>query len=294
MNNLLFGSDPETFASYSEGGKDYVVPPAYFRMFLGLPFTPDEEGRHPKFIVQDGITIHEDGAAFEFTLPPAQSISELLKGIHKGYDLLQEKILSHYDYTLKISPSINYEVKRWQEYYHNTDFLQTIMFGCDPHNLAWNVEQEDVPIDASQHKYRYGGGHIHVSGMEIFKENPILCARVFDMTVGLAATAFSPVPELEKIRTFRYGKPGVWRPQQYPNGSFGMEYRSVSNSWTDPNNKNLAEEIERWMMIAINKFLSDPDRSEELVLDWRELMTKAITTSNQTLAKRLLHIVEGA
>ncbi len=114
------------------------------------------------------------------------------------------------------------------------------------------------------------------------------------MTVGLAATAFSPVPELEKTRTFRYGKPGVWRPQAYPDGSFGLEYRSVSNSWTNPKNRDLAEQIEKWLNIAIEKFLPDPDKSESLLMNIRSNMMKAISTSNQTLAQRLLTVVEGA
>ncbi len=291
---MKFGSDPETFASYSKDGKDYVVPPAYMRLFMGLPFEPDlEEGKHPKFLKEDGITIHEDGAAFEFTVPPADSLSALLKTVHKGYSLLQERILGNYGYELKILPTINYEVSKWKQFYEEPEFLNSILFGCDPHHLAWEADFEDAPVDASKHKYRYGGGHIHVSGEEIFKENPVLCARTFDMTVGLAATAFSPVPELEKIRTFRYGKPGVWRPQAYPDGSFGMEYRSVSNSWTNPLNSNLAEEIEKWIHIAVNKFLPNPDRTTELLMEMREPVMRAISTSNQALAKHLLSIVEA-
>lgn len=292
---LKFGSDPETFASYTEGNKSYVVPPAYLRRFAGLEYTPDPEGRHPKFMIEDGITVHEDGAAFEFTVPPANSLGEVLKTIHKGYQMLQDRILSNYNFSLKIIPTINYEVNRWREFYNDEEFLQSILFGCDPHKLAWDVEKEDAPVDASRHKYRYGGGHIHISGEDVFKENSVLCARTLDMTVGLAALAFSPVPELEKIRTFRYGLPGVWRPQAYPDGSFGMEYRSVSNAWTNPENSQLAQQVEKWLMFALDKFLlNDLEKAEDLLIDLRSPLIKAISTSNQKLAKQLLNVVEGA
>lgn len=287
--SIKFGADPEVFVTDEEGS---VIPPAYFREYLGMPFEPDR--KHPRFLVEDGITIHEDGAAFEFTLPPSESISELLKNIHRGYGLLQDKVLkNHLEYGMKIVPTINYDVERWLTYRENEDFFYSFQFGCDPHYLAWEPEKEDEPVDAATHPYRYGGGHMHFSGLKVFKENPIMAVRAFDLTVGLAATAFSPVPELESIRTFRYGKAGVWRPQKYPDGSFGLEYRSISNSWTNPKNSVMSSAIEKWAMIAVEVLLPNLKKAEELIEKYRKPMLHAITIFDQGLAKEILVDLEG-
>ncbi len=290
--DIKFGADPEVFVTEEKDGKDFVIPPAYFRECLGLDHKPDP--RHPSFLEVDGIKIHEDGAAFEFTLPPAESISELLKSIHHGYELLQNVVLKDFgNYKLQVIPTVDYDVERWLNMKDNEYLFMSFMFGCDPHMLAWEPEKEDEPVDAARHPYRYGGGHMHFSGLPIFKENPIMAVRAFDLTVGLAATAFSPVPKLEEIRTFRYGKAGVWRPQRYPDGSSGLEYRSVSNSWTSPKNTELATNIEKWANIAIEHLLPNLEKAEALIMKYRQEMLTAISTSNQELALGVLNSLEG-
>jgi hypothetical protein len=287
-----FGADPEVFVTYKKDGKDFVLPPAYFREFLGIDYKPDP--RHPKFLEQDGITIHEDGVAFEFTLPPAGSIPELLSSIHYGYDLLKNKVLVNFpEYEIKIVPTVNFEVERWLPYQNNESFYMTLLFGCDPHLLAWEPEKEDEPVDATTHPYRYGGGHEHFSGSEVFRNAPVMAIRILDLTVGLASVAFSPVPELEQIRTFRYGKAGVFRPQVYPNGETGIEYRSISNSWTNPENTSLAKQVEKWTNIAMEVLIPNLGKAEELVMKYREELLTAISTSNQALALEVLNSVEG-
>ncbi len=289
---MLFGADPEVFSSYNKDGKDYVLPPAYFRSFLGLGHEPDI--KHPKFLVKDGIVIHEDGAAFEFSLPPSKNLKDLFDNIHHGYNLLQSEVLKDFpEYPIVVVPTINYEVDRWNQYRKDQDFFMSLMFGCDPHMNAWNME-EDRPVDARKHPYRYGGGHIHLSGIPQLEENPILCIRTLDATVGLAATAYSPVPELEKLRTFRYGLAGVWRPQQYPNGDVGLEYRSVSNSWTNPKFTELASMIQKWITIATEVLIPDGKKAEKILDDISDNLLFAIKSADQNLSLKMLEFVEAS
>jgi hypothetical protein len=64
MNKLVFGTDPEFFATYKKDDKDYVLPPAFLRVYRELEFTPNDN--HPIFIddKDSGVKVIEDGVAF--------------------------------------------------------------------------------------------------------------------------------------------------------------------------------------------------------------------------------------
>lgn len=294
-SDVLFGADPEVFASYFIGEKMYVMPPAYFRKYTDTAWK--KNGRHPLFIATKDHIVHEDGVAFEVGLKPKNSFRELLSNIHAIYQEIEEKILplcSEVNRKLAVIPTINYEVDRWLKI-SETDpsFAECLIFGCDPDYDAFELEVEPVE-DVAHHPFRYGGGHFHFSGLPLFRENPNLSARLCAMTLGLCATAFSPVPELEKLRTFRYGRPGKFRPQHYPDGSFGVEYRTPSNSWTNPSHKDLANMMEKWVEIAVRNVLPGSEKFESMFEKNRMEIAKAIKEADQPLASSLLDMVEEA
>ena len=95
--------------------------------------------------------------------------------------------------------------------------------------------------------------------------------------------------DLEKRRVFLYGKPAKFRPQSYPDGSMGIEYRTVSTRWTA--NFGLAERVFYWAEIGINYLLRGGLLSglEKVEIDAR----KAITNCDQETAISILSLIES-
>lgn len=302
-STLVFGSDPEFFAGYVQENNLFVKPAAYFRSFLGIKVkNPDD--KHPIFIDQmesDGVIVMEDGVAFEETVRPDTDWTKLFERIQFGKKLLSEKILSLFpDECLpetQTVPTINYDVTKWQQYKKMPEFMMSMIFGCDRDYDAFAPKVKQPVINALKHNKRYGGGHIHVSGSAKIKEEPILAIQSLCLTSGLAAVAFSDVPELDKERTFLYGRPGKFRPQQYkglfnnmPFTDFGVEYRTPSNRWT--NSFEHAKEIFKWVEIGIHNLLED-GLALELIEKIGEETQDAIISCNQPVAKELLAYVES-
>lgn len=294
---MLFGTDPEFFSGYlKEDGKLYVLPPVFFRKNLGVSFI--ENGRHPIFLHGDnGLIIHEDGAAFEMSLSPSTDWRQLWNEVNAGKKLLEERILNKFsDYcepTVFTVPTIGYEVERWID--EDDDFKYCVQFGCDPDRDAFDTERECKVLDASTHDKRYGGGHIHISGEQVIQENPISAIHSLALTAGLAAVAFSDTPELDRDRTFLYGKPGKFRIQNYrkefngiPYSNMGVEYRTPSNRWTA--NMNLAEKVFYWAEVGINVLLKK-DLLSEVLGTLRTPATNAILECNQSLAAEILNYI---
>lgn len=297
-SQLIFGTDPEFFSGYTKDNTIYCLPPVYFRQHLGVQAEPN--GRHPIFIkLSNGTIVHEDGAAFELSATPSTNWEDLFERVNEGKKALETQILSKFPevndgktYTL---PTINYEVDRWQG--EDEEFIYCTEFGCDPDEDAFNTEVKSRIIDASQHPFRYGGGHIHISGSKAIKEEPLLAVHSLALTVGLAAVAYSDVPELDKERTYLYGKPGKYRIQRYghnfnkfPYTNVGIEYRTPSNRWTD--NKDMAEQVFSWATIGI-KILLEGGLVNELIDELREPVTKTIISANQADALDILGYIDS-
>lgn len=302
-SQLVFGSDPEFFAGYKNGNNLFVLPAAFFRKFLGIG-VPNPNEKHPTFIDrwnEMGIIVMEDGVAFEETIRPDTDWTKLFERINVGKKLLADEILSKFPNEclpeVQTVPSINYDVERWQQYKNAPEFMMSMIFGCDQDFDADNYTTKQKVINALKHPFRYGGGHIHVSGSEKIKEEPILAIQSLKFTAGLAYAAFSSMPELDRQRTYLYGRPAKFRPQQYkslfndiPNTDFGVEYRTPSNTWTE--SFEHASQIFKWIEIGIHTLLE-----KGLVLDLLNTINKetqeAIINCDQASAKDLLAYVEA-
>ena len=294
---LLFGSDPELFVAKNINEKDYVVPPVFFRKELGESILSYDK-KHPIFAEikvsgNEVIKIIEDGAAFELTVPPRTNILELLDLIHLGYEKVHE-IASKYGYKATVIPTINYNIEEYLNM--GEEFLMCLLFGCDPDLDAFNTEKIQFEESALDHPYRYGGGHIHISGSELIKKYPIPTVRLLAFTVGNFVTANSPHPELDNLRTYRYGQPGKYRIQKYgkvyndiPHTDIGIEYRTPSNSWTTI--KDMAEGIQYWATLAIERILPDKNKAKEIMKELSDTGTRAIVETNKQLADRNLGFI---
>lgn len=298
-NQLVFGSDPEFFAGYEKNGDHFVLPPAWFRVYGKINFMPDI--KHPVFLdamKKHGVLIMEDGSAFEETVLPSTDWRELLERINIGRKLLSEYILSKFPNDclpdVLTVPTINYEVDRWKK--EKVEFQMCQIFGCDQDNDAWNSNKAGRTENALKHPFRYGGGHIHISGSKAIKEEPILAIQCLTISAGLAAVAFSDSPELDKTRTYLYGKPGKYREQEYkslfnnmPDTDFGIEYRTPSNRWT--NSFEHAEKLFKWVEIGIRSLLEDK-LGLELIPKIGKDACNALVNCDQKTAMQLLNYVE--
>jgi hypothetical protein len=297
---LVFGTDPEFFAYYKKEGKNYVLPAVYFRKYLGVPYFPDE--KHPVFLdawKDLGIIVMEDGVAFEQTILPSTNWKEVFERILKGNELLSKHILSkfpeHCEPDVLTVPTINYEVDRWKK--EGKDFKLSVIFGCDADKDADNPDYNSPIINALKHPYRYGGGHIAISGSEKIKEEPIWAIQSLKMTAGLCYIGFSSLPELDKERVSLYGKPAKYRVQNYgklfeniPHTDVGIEYRTPSNLWTS--SYEFAQRIFNWAEIGIKELL-ERNLVYELYKEIGKTSAEAIVNCDQKLALELLDYVES-
>jgi hypothetical protein len=284
---LIFGTDPEFFASRRFNEKDFVVPPVFFRTKLGVT-TKETETRHPVYRQLDnGVKIHEDGVAFEFSVTPANSISKLMQDIRIGLDNLHD-LVNRFGYNVCTKPTINFDTEEFIN--EGDDFQYCLMFGCDPDFDAFEVETQSID-DVSKHPFRYGGGHIHISGSDLMKKYMLPAVKLLASTLGCFVVSQSQYPDLDRLRTFRYGRPGKFRPQQYPNGSFGIEYRTPSNAWCT--NTNIAEGMEYWIEKAILHFLPQPKIAKRIMNDYGKDVIDGILTADQEKCKQILSILDS-
>jgi hypothetical protein len=259
----------------------------------------NSEDRHPVFLSGDGWILHEDGAAFEMSVRPSFNPRNVFDSLAEASQQASDKILSLFpEYCepfLYFIPAVGFEIERWKN--EGPDFIMSTEFGCDRDFDAYNSAEPSQRIDASNHPFRYGGGHLHISGDPTLGENPIKAVYCAAMTAGLAAVLYSDTPELEKLRTGLYGKPGKFRVQEYkPNPKLGsdyrvgLEYRTISNTWVK--DWKVANEIFSMFELGIGT-LFPSDLGDRLISEISVDVGNAIVNCNQVLAKELLNYVKS-
>lgn len=289
FEEITLGADPEYAAASESLG---VIPAAYFRTALKMRHLPHP--KHPLYYAKDGIKIIEDGVAFELTVPPAHNGNwqQLLGSIHKGIDVLK-LIFNQYKETcdgIVIAPAIPYKFGLWNTF--GDEMIFANQAGCDKDEDAFDDSYTGDVIDMSTHPWRYFGGHMHFSGHPLFKIAPKLAIQGMAMGPGLAAVLGTSKPDLERQRTFLYGKAGKFRPQKYPNPDggepiIGIEYRTPSNSWTDPDNIPLGKDIFDAAKFTVERLLNFPDTLLAMSHEIGEEVTKAIATCDREQALEL-------
>jgi len=289
-----WGADPEFFAAYEDAGNMYIMPPVVFRTDHGVETTiedTDIDQRHPVFKFYDEAKVHEDGAAFEMSVRPSKDWKELWNLINDTKKRFADDVLGKFDICdpcLYSIPTMNWQVERWLN--RGKEFDTATRFGCDPDYDAFDMEKACKDIDARLWPYRYAGGHIHVSGIPGIMERPLDAVKSMVITAGLAAMAYSDNPDLDRARTGLYGMPGKFRPQNYPDGTHGVEYRTVSTRWTS--SMELAEKVFTWATIGMTAMFQGNllEKLEGLVL---EDAKRAIVQVDQPEALRILSVIES-
>jgi len=233
--NLTYGADPEFFAATEKHG---VISPALLIEENKIRIEEYDE-KHPVFYKDDRFSWMMDGVAFEITLlQPHENPENIYYTIKDALKTLRSILngVTFEDYPIKIEtlPAIRIRPEIYQEKLANPMIFQGFIFGCDEDFDAIEMNYEGNTIDVFNHEWRYGAGHIHVGTDSEEFLNKLADRAELDKMIQLAAIyagntaiAFSSNPKLDRQRTFHYGRPGRFRPQDW-----GFEYRTPSNLWT--------------------------------------------------------------
>jgi hypothetical protein len=287
---LNFGTDPEFFAVYERDDKEYAISPALLELYSGIkPIIEDR--KHPIYLNYNDFSWMQDGVAFESTYKKVfKNARELFTTVNNSLDCLNEFIskLNFDGKEIKLykKPVVNIEPQLYLPLLSDQKVFQGFIFGCDPDKDASDINYKCKTVDVFNHEYRYGGGHLHISGISDLHEKILISIKLMACTVGLFHVANSPYPELEKQRATTYGKPCRYRPQIYKDGTLGIEYRTPSNSWLSFPIEKIEEMIE-WVNKAVF-YLVNPQIGEEILNELFTEVCLSITNSDQDSARKIL------
>lgn len=292
---LKFGLDPEVFSTVQMSGKDFVVSPALLEKDCGLNYIyQDVEEKHPVYIDRNFYSWMMDGVAWELTVKnPLNSASEVFEILEESTQDLEDFLGDYFWNGEKLNlykkPVVNINPAWYLPFLDDYKMYQGFIFGCDPDMDAVDLEYNCKTRNIKTHKFRYGGGHIHLSGMDEFKEFPRQAVWFLAMTVGNYCCANSPYPEQEILRAKEYGRPGRFRPQIYKNGDVGIEYRTPSNSWISFPIEQM-EELFYYAELGC-KFLRD--KRDDLVDKYLSETCRAINEQDSDTSQLILNELEA-
>lgn len=230
ITNYSVGADPEvllvTFTPDSPNSRGFIAD----RIFSG------DKNNH--IDIGKGCSIHNDGVAVEYNIPPCRSTKQFIEANAYALDYIIKEINKYNEtkvkdgeYSIGISGSsgLLYDLKELSEKKEYSDS------GCiEVHNVIKMREQPPVKYDKTNPN-RYAGGHIHIGWENPSIDERIVFARVLDMcyadlmfsitdyqnlswNVGRGATVLG---ELGNVRFKDYG----------------IEYRTPSNHWIFANSQ---------------------------------------------------------
>jgi hypothetical protein len=208
---LQWGSDPEVFVVDGNGD---VIPSWKF-----LP--PKGEAKPVTEVEIDfGVSAFTDGFQAECVGSGGRTCLQLIVyEIRLGLQNILNKA-RHHNLTARFTQENTPIVK--QEYLEN-ESMENIMLGCSPSHNVYGL-MGDFPGNPRKLKYRFAGGHIHISNF-CHPDRVERYVKALDKIVGIyfvAAAAGIDNP----IRRKYYGQAGEYRKPKW-----GLEYRALSNAW---------------------------------------------------------------
>lgn len=227
--DATMGGDPEFFVANRRGkilGSDSFFPGKENPLtFDGMPAF-DGKSRTLKLFF-DGIQAEMNIGAQHCR---EYSTTNVYRCFKKAIGIIEKKNLFH---QIILKPS----VKVARSVIMNAD-PEARRFGCEPDFNAYTLTTNTGEIDATNHLYRYAGGHIHlgVSSQYIKKnsgegkiakteEGHLRIIRLLDLILGIPCVLLDDSEEAKRRRA-QYGKAGCFRPTPY-----GIEYRTPSCWW---------------------------------------------------------------
>jgi len=266
----MLGADPEVFI-FDEKGKSV---PAW-------KYFPPKEARIESTSTWGNFGkggFFRDGYALEFNVPPETCRARTGNFLRET----MQQALTHLPRGYRLSTLATVRINRKAMVSAPPDCQ---IFGCDPSYNAYLEREFTVDLDAGTHPYRYAGGHLHTSHIQVKGEKAFIFAKLCDIFIGLPLAYLYDTPD-EKLRRKFYGRAGEFRIQHYPGGKSGIEYRTPSPKvW---NNHRLAI-----MFMGVLRSISYafPNLYNKWDNKWDKTIEKAINTCN--VPEHMLQTVPG-
>lgn len=256
---LKFGSDPE-FILVDKSTGELVSS-------IGIiPGTKEEPLRIPE--IGEKFTIQIDNVLGEISVDPAEDAEGLWNNIQVGLDFIRQNIL----------PEGIDIIHRSSGTYTEEQLSDPIaqMFGCSPSINAWS-EENNVPPEAGDIKFRGCGAHIHLSYENPNEKTNCLIGRVFDLFCTLPSLL---IDDDTNRRTF-YGKAGEIR-----HCAYGVELRTLGGFILS--DKSIYDYMMNNLLKAIEFINSDKVITDEFANG----IQLAINTQNRDIAKEIMELME--
>lgn len=212
MASITVGCDPEIFIKE----KDTGAPIPICGLLGGTKEAPVDVG---------GYGVQEDNVMAEYNTPPSSDPMRFANHVRNGRDAVKNVLSSRFPdrFEFDLAPSRLFS-------HQLLAVPQAAVFGCSPDFDAYSLGQANPRIERAQlqsarGEWRFCGGHVHIGYAHALKEEvpPYVAAQFADVFLGLPLVRYDGQGERRKF----YGTPGRYRPTSY-----GIEYRTLSNTWT--------------------------------------------------------------
>ena len=206
-----------------------------------------------------GITLEQDGATAEATIPPCSTFEQWDNHIRNAIDAT-EYYTGHTVSTLS---------------YYNFSKLEgaQVTMGCSPSYSVWNSSVRKPSPLSTELYARSAGGHIHIDIPKPFRTSRVKhtkevtrIAKNLDLFLGVPSVILDPDTRRRKL----YGLSGDIRFKEY-----GLEYRTLSNYWI------FSTYLREYIWNQVEKAISF---DSEVTTD----APRSIDTSNTELAEKVL------
>lgn len=186
---------------------DLVPCVGLFKGTKAEPYTPEGWTK--------GFAIQEDNVMLEFNIPVCTSSGEFHAAIMKA-----KKYVTGACKNIGLIPMWDMPEYKWKPI--DLTSPQAKLFACDPDLDAYTggVQRDSIPDFGEM---RTCGGHIHLGGDF---NCPDFVAILFIELILTLYMGHQFVIQPDSARAKWYGRPGVYRTKPY-----GVEYRTLSNSW---------------------------------------------------------------
>ena len=249
INVIALGTDPEFFIRDIKNEK-----------FVSVEGLIGGTKDAPLQFTEEGHALQEDNVMLEVCVPPAVDAETMYNNIQITINEANKRLA-------EINENYQIVVLASAEFYKEELMSeQASRVGCDPDRNAWF--DMDNPIPELPETIRFAGGHIHVSYVNHTEELNIELVKAMDLFLGVPAVLM----DIDDRRKEIYGTPGRYRTKKY-----GVEYRTLSNFWTE------SLENVQWMFNQVEKAIEYVNSGKKV----DERIPVCIDTNNKNLAKEL-------
>lgn len=278
MNNpITIGADPELFVKDSRTG-----------IVLSAVGTVGGTKAEPVPLAVDalgvGYYVQEDNVMAEYNIPPTSCWREFAHSIVEG----RKEVVSAVQGVLQYA-ELDTKCSRLLTRRHlRTDAAK--QFGCSPDYDAYNQGMAHSVVSPSLFEddeggWRMAGGHVHIGYDKDAAGVPeYVYASFCDLFLGLPMVRY----DKQGKRRDTYGQAGRFRVKSY-----GIEYRTLSNSWIM--SKASAELVGR-RALRMAAYIERTDvgelRNVYSLVPWGDVR-KAINNEDESLADSLMAFVES-